>query len=299
VAGFCSGRLLRLGEFKVVVSCRLLIPVVAGALAACGTQPSAAPSSLAAVGPLRVGMPATEADRALSSMGLKVECRDKNGISECQTVHRGMLGLRYDVAGGRVRSATRAFGSNAFPAPPGELAAAWEARFGPQDAAEAPAVQKVSVIRHWFREEEGIYRVHLCGNTGGVQACAETAMEASPAAVAARVSAEAWDARDVAVICRTWDDVLTGGCHEPDHVSVRPLRSGEVMRIAVLRGRGEPLPGGALLFESGGVVRHRMWRVPDGTLYGISCRNFDDGEACWEIAARYEPRELLTAFIDD
>ena len=159
-------------------------------------------------------------------------------------------------------------------------------------------MQKLSVIRHWYREKEGVYRVHVCENAGETQACAETAMEVTPVAVAARVSAEAWDARDVAVICRTWNDVFTGDCDEPDHVSVRPLLD-DVMRIAVLRRTWEPPPGGVLLFESDGVIRHRMWRVPDGTLYGISCRNFDDRESCWEIAARYEPRRFLTAFIDD
>ncbi|HEU4451733.1 MAG TPA: hypothetical protein VFR81_01700 [Longimicrobium sp.] len=278
------------------MSRRALAPLLAAALAACGAEPSPAPASLSTVGPLRVGMPASEASRTLSSMGFEVECRDRNGISECRTVHTGMIGVQYEVAGDRVRSATRLIGSDMLPAPAGEVAARWEARYGPQDAAEAPAIQKIIVIRHWYREKEGVYRVNLCGNHDGMQACLESAMEVTPAAVAARVMSEAWEARDVAVICRTWDDALTSRCDEPDHVSVWPLQSGEVMRIAVLRGARET-PAGAPLFESDGVVRHRMWRVPDGSLYGISCRNFDDREACWEIAARYEPRQLLAASI--
>lgn len=277
---------------------RALLPVVAALLAACGAEPSAAPASLGAVGPIRVGMAAADANRTLRSSGFDVECRDEDGITECRTQHAGAMGLRYELAGGRVMSATRALASTTLPASVNELAAAWESRYGPQDA-DAPAVQEISVIRHWFRENEGVYRVNLCGRADGMRACLETAMGVTPAMVAARVSSEAWDRRDVMVICPTWDDVLDANCNELEYGALRPLHIGEVMRIRVVRGELEAHPGGTLLFQSEGAIRHRMWRVPDGSLYGVSCRDIDGSEACWEVIARYEPRPLFTAIIED
>ncbi|HST61564.1 MAG TPA: hypothetical protein VLK84_22860 [Longimicrobium sp.] len=280
---------------------RALALLLSAAFAACGAPPSAPPPSLVAVGPLRVGMTAAEADRTLSTLGLNVECKEKNGISECRTLHAGAIALHYEVAGDRVRSATRVIGSSTPPAPAGEMAAAWEARYGPQDTAEAPAVQRLSVIRHWYRAGEGVYRVHLCGSSDGMQGCMETSMDVTPAAVAARIMSEAWDARDYGVVCHTWEKAVSGRCGKPQRISVRPLQSDEVMRIAVLREPRDTPPGGVLLFQSDGTIRHRMWRVSDGSLYGISCRNYDDEEeeTCWEIVARFQPRELLMAFVSE
>jgi hypothetical protein len=280
------------------VRCRGLLVLVLAVLAACWAEPPAAPASLAAVGPIRVGMPAADANRTLKLLSLDVECRDKDGITDCRTHHAGTMGLRYELAGGRVMSATRLIASTTLPASVSEIAAAWESRYGPQDA-DAPAVQEFSVIRHWYREKEGVYRVNLCGRPGGMLACVETAIGVSPSAIAARVSSEAWDRRDVMVICSTWNDVVDAKCKRFEYGSLRPLYHGEVMRIRVVRGRLEAHPGGTLLFESEGAIRHRMWRVPDGSLYGVSCRDFEDTELCWEVIARYEPRPLLTAVIED
>ncbi|MBB4635872.1 hypothetical protein FHS01_001888 [Longimicrobium terrae] len=269
----------------------------------CAPKPAPPSTDLGAVGPVYVGMSADALRRAINASDLEVKCKDEEAFTVCQTVHRGGMGLRYELMSDRVISASRFIATTSNAAATKSFHALWTARYGPPLSDTVLGVSSSDLIQHWYREAEHVYRVHHCGSD--LQACSETSFEVTPAAVGARLMSEVWDQRDARrVICRSWDAVIGYGCEESsEQYYVGELRSGEVLRIALLPDGVQASPPGMLLFETRTFVNcpycgpkflhYRMWRRPDGQLYGIGCQNISGSQACWELVTRYEPFAIL------